>query len=523
MHRLVIALVTLIGLTGAAVVVAYLFIFAAGTDRAARLAPADTAVYLNAYLQPSAGQQMNLADLIGRFPGFADEATLDDKVDQIVQNLLSETGIDYRAQLKPWLGDQVALVVAPGAANPADVQPVVIAEVKDPDLAATAVPELATSTGASFAARTYEGVELHVSDEMTYAFVDEMVVIGADESSVEAVVDVHNGAEALADRPDFVRTMSDMPADHLAAAFIDLAAIADSADADEALDAVSTAGAVLVAEPGGLRLSGSAPFASEDAEPSSRAGFALGGEPSSLVDWMPSDTVAEIVVFGLRQTLEDAEAAVAASPDGEEAISTLDTFRALASFGLGIDIDTDVLPLLDREVAVAFSGFEGELPSGQLLLRPEDPEAATDALENLAEGLASLGAETTTEDVDGASLTLVTVPDIGEIAFTESDGIVILGLGADDVVAALEAHGSGTSLGQSERYRATFDVAGERAGNEGWVDVAALTSLLGDAIALDDDTRDILAQIGTFGFTAPSRDDHIEFHAVLTVDETRPD
>jgi hypothetical protein len=238
---------------------------------------------------------------------------------------------------------------------------------------------------------------------------------------------------------------------------------------------------------------------------------------------MPSGTVAEVVVFGLRQTLEDAEAAVAASPEGEEAISTLDTFRALASLGLGIDIDEDLLPLLDREVAVAFSGFEGELPSGQLLLRPDDPEAAAAALANLADGLTSLGAETATEEVDGATLTVVQVPDIGEIAFTQSHGIVIIGLGADDVVAALDAHGSGTSLGQSGRYRATFDVAGERAGNEGWVDVAALTTLLGDAIPLDDDTRDILGQIGTFGFTAPSRDDHIEFHAVLTVDEAGPD
>src|SRR3712207_7179631 len=43
-------------------------------------------------------------------------------------------------------------------------------------------------------------------------------------------------------------------------------------------------------------------FRSEAAEPSNRSGFALGGEPSSLVDWMPDGTLAEVVVFGLRQT-----------------------------------------------------------------------------------------------------------------------------------------------------------------------------------------------------------------------------
>ena len=73
------------------------------------MAPAKSAVYVNVYLQPSTGQQMNLAGLIGRLPGFADEASLDEKVDQIVDNLLSETGVDYRTQVKPWLGDQVAI------------------------------------------------------------------------------------------------------------------------------------------------------------------------------------------------------------------------------------------------------------------------------------------------------------------------------------------------------------------------------------------------------------------------------
>jgi hypothetical protein len=522
MQRLVIALVTLIGLTGVAVVAAYLFVFAAGTDRAARLAPADTAFYANVYLQPSSGQQMNLADLIGRFPGFADEASLDDKVDQLVQNLLSETGVDYRADLKPWLGDQLAVVVAPGSADPLDARPVLIAEVKDRAAAESALPGLATD-GATFTARTYEGVELQVSADTTYAFIGEMVVIGPDEAAVEAVVDVENGADALADRDDFARTMANMPADHLAAAFVDLAAIAASAGADGAVEAVSTAGAVLVAEPEGLRLSGSAPLTADEDAPSPSAGASLGDEPSSLVDWMPTDTIAEIVVFGLRQTLEDAEAALAETPEGEEAVSTLDTFRALAAFGLGIDIDADLLPLLDREVALAISGFDGQLPSGQLLLRPEDPEAAATALANVAERLTALGAETTTEAAGSATLTVVDVPDVGEIAFTESDGVIIVGLGVDDVVDALEAHDSDASLGQSDRYRTTFEVAGTRAGTEGWADVAALAALFGDAIAPDDDTRDILAQIGTFGFTAPSHDDQIEFHAVLTVDETGPD
>ena len=524
MHRLVVALVTLLGLTGAAVVAAYLLLFSAGTDRAARLAPADTALYVNVYLQPSAGQQMNLSQLIGRFPGFADDATLDDKVDQVVQNLLAGSGVDYRRDVKPWLGNQVALAVWPSAGTDiADAQPVVLAEVKDREAAEASIESLVPD-GSAFRTETHDGVALHVSSETTYAFVEEMLVLGPDPAGVRRVIDVSRGADALADRDDFQRTMRDMPSDHLASAFVDLAAVAEEADVAEQLSAVSTAGAVLVAEEAGLRLSGSAPFDVERADPSARAAFVMSREPSSLTEWMPPTTIAEVVIFGLRQTLEDAEAAARATPDGQELTSALDTFRAIAAFGLGIDLDADVLPLFDREVAIALTGFRGDLPSGQLLLRPDDPGAAGAGLARITERLTAVGATTREHEMPGGTATVIGVPEMGEVAYVVTDaGIIIFAFGTEDLAAAVDAHDRGTSLASTEAYRRTFDTAGIRAGNEAWIDVRALVALMQADAELDADTRDILGQIGTLGFTAPSREDHIEFHAVLTVEETRPD
>jgi hypothetical protein len=524
MHRLVIALVTLIGLTGVAVVGAYLLLFSAGTDRAARLAPPETAFYVNVYLQPSAGQQMNLSNLIGRLPGFADDASLDDKVDQVVQNLLAGTGVDYRSDLKPWLGNQLALAVWPSPGESvADAEPVLIAEVKDREAAEASVARL-IADGATFSVEAHEGVEVRVSSEAAYAFVEDMLVAGPDAAAVRRVIDVSRGGDALADREDFRRTMREMPADHLAAAFLDLAAVANEADAGTAFSGVSTAGAVLVAEPEGLRVSGSAPFDAESAPSAARAAFAMSREPSSLVEWMPRTTVAEVVIFGLRQTLEDAEAAAAATPEGQELASTLDTIRAIAAFGLGIDLDADVLPLFDREVALALTGFEGELPSGLLFMRPDHPAAAADALGRIVQRLTAIGAAVRQEELGGATATVVTVPDMGEVAYLVTEGgIVIFGFDTADLAAAVEAHDRGASLASSEAYRRTFEIAGSRAGNEAWVDVRALIQALDVDAELDADTRDILGQIGTFGFTAPSRDEQIEFHAVLTVEETRPD
>jgi hypothetical protein len=316
MHRLVIALVTLIGLTGAFVVGAFLVLGGASTGRAASLAPATTAAYVNVYLQPSAGQQMNLAELIGRLPGFADDASLDEKIDQVAQNLLGGTGIDYRTDLKPWIGSQVALAAWPTDGDePRGV--VVIAEVRDAVAAQEALPALlGGGEPMETTTETYRGTELNVGDGGAYAFVDEMVVVGEDAASVQASIDAAQGS-SLADRADFRDTIDALPPDHLASAFLDLAAFAEVAGGGE-LTGLSTAGVVLVAEGEGLRLSGTAPFDVDEAVPSARAGFALGTEPSSLVDWMPADTVGEAVVFGLRQTLEDVEAMLGAAPEGEE-------------------------------------------------------------------------------------------------------------------------------------------------------------------------------------------------------------
>ncbi len=517
MHRLVIASVTLIGLTAGAFVAGYFLLFSAATDRAAALAPADSAFYLNVYLQPSTGQQMNLSELIGRLPGFADDASLDEKVDQVVQNLLSETGIDYREQIKPWLGSQVAVAGSPGEELTEPV-PVVIADVKDLDAAEAAVAEIVAGSGVAFQSETYEGVELQVSEAATYAFVGDMLVVGQAPEAVRDVIDVDRGAESLADQAGFVATMEALEPDHLASAYIDLTALGAAAGLEDQLSAVSTAGAVLVAEPDGLRLSASAPFDSEAAAASAAAGFALGGEPSSLVDWMPADTVAEAVVFGLATTLEEAEAAIGATPEAGEIGSALDTVRALAALGLGIDLDADVLPLLDREVAVAVSGFDGALPSGQLLLRPAEPEVAGVALDRLAEALVDAGATRATVTAADAELTVLTIPETGEVAYGVVDGIIIIGLGVEDVVASIEAHASGESLGTSERYTRTFEVAGTRAGTEAYVDVGAAIEMLGEPAELPGDARDILLQVGTAGMTVPSRDDQIEFHAVLTID-----
>jgi Protein of unknown function (DUF3352) len=515
MHRLVIASVTLIGLVAIAVVAGYLVLFAGARDRAVTLAPSNSVLYANLYLQPSTGQQMNLSGLIGRLPGFADEAALDEKIDQVVQNLLLMTGIDYRADVRPWLGDQVAVAAWPTGTDALDASTVIFAEARDEDAAAAALADLTADQGLTFTTETYEGIDVHVAEGASYAIVDGMVVVGNGADAIRAVVDTSAGSESLATRPAYVVATEELP-DHLASFWVDVAAVADASGTGTDLGGATTATGVLVAEQDGLRLSGSIPLATSSPEP----GVIPEAGRGTLVGWMPERTLAEVTVFGLRAALEEGLAVAGEVPEGEEVTSALDTIRALAAFGFGIDLDEDVLPLLEGETALAFGGIgPSAMPSGQLLLRPSDPDAAAETLQRVTDRIGSSGGTTSIETLEGIEITAVSVPDTFEAAFGVVDGVVVIGLNATDVAAVAEARSSGFTLEGTSAYEQAFDVATTREGTEAWADVGTISSLLSLAVELPDDARDILSGLGSFALTIPTRPDEIEFHAVLTVEE----
>ena len=513
MHRLVIASVTLIGLVAIAVVAGYLVLFAGAGDRAATLAPAATVAYANVYLQPSTGQQANLSGLIGRLPGFADEAALDEKVDQVVQNLLATTGIDYRADVKPWLGDQIAVAAWPIGSDATQASTVILADVSDQDAALSSIAAITADQGLTFTTETYEGVELQVAEGTAYAVVDGMLVVGNGANAVHAVVDTSGGGDSLAAQPAFTDAMDDQPNDYLASFYVDLAALADASGTTADLGSVTTASAVLVAEPDGLKLSGSAPLAAGSGAPAT-------AEPGTLTGWMPEGTLAEVTVFGLRDALEAGLAVAGEVPEGEEVTSAIDTLRALAGFALGVDLDADVLPLIEGETALAIGGIGATgAPSGQLLLLPPDAEAAIETLRRIAERIGSSGGSTSTETLEGVEITTLSVPDTIDVAFGVVDSVVVIGLSAGDVAAVAEARSSGLTLESASAYEQAFDVAGVREGTEVFVDVGTVGGLLSLLVELPDDARDILSGLGSFALTVPTEPNQIEFRAVLTVDE----
>lgn len=517
MRRVVVASTSVLVLLGAAVVASYLFLFSAVADRAARAAPADTALYLNVYLQPSAGQQMNLLGLVGKLEGFGDPAALEGKIDEIAQRLLGQAGIDYTADLRSWLGTQVAFAAAPGdsGSTPGEL---VLAAVKDPAAARDAVPRLFAGLDVSLTPDVFRGQKVMLSEGMSYALLEDLLIVANTpdrlRAALEADVDV---APALADSPAFAAAMRDVPADHLASVYVDLPRALGLTKLSR-VGGFGTAALAFTADADGVHLAGMARFAEDAASDSARAAFAMGTRTSTLADWMPPDTTFEAVAFAVAQSFDDLEASLAAEDAFAPAADALNQLRAIASLGLGINVDRELLPLLDGEAAVALRGLDADGPRGQLLLRPTDPTAAHSALDRMRSSLADRGAHVTTARVSGVSLTIIAVPQIGTIAFAMVDGVVVVGLNRDDVAAALEAHAAGKALSGDERYRAAFELVGGRAGNEIWTNVPSAVDALAGIFDPGSELRDILLQIGDIAISATANDDRLEINGVLTVE-----
>lgn len=197
MHRLVVAVTSLLVLVGVAVVAGYLFIFGAVTDRAAGFAPADSLAYASVYLTPSTGQQMRLGDILTRIPGFTDRNALGTKIDELAQRFLGGSGLDYRADVKPWLGDEVAVAVVRGgsAGQAGNTGSLVIAAVKDQQAAQAAIGRIVAKANGTSTTESYQGVAITVAhggsgQSGAFAIVGAMLLAGSDAGPVHAAIDL---------------------------------------------------------------------------------------------------------------------------------------------------------------------------------------------------------------------------------------------------------------------------------------------------------------------------------------------
>ena len=181
-------------------------LLSADSDQPAGAIPANAVAYARIDLDPSAGQKVNLFNLLDRFPEFAEETGISsDTADLrklVVEEMLKDSGCDltYKDDFEPWVGDRAGFAAVPVGDT---ATPVISIQVEDEAAAEKAVEAIEQCGVRGDGMFGDSGDEMSMSEEdfaEESAYSSDLTIEGETESSDEPGVDFANGYMVLTEK-----------------------------------------------------------------------------------------------------------------------------------------------------------------------------------------------------------------------------------------------------------------------------------------------------------------------------------
>ena len=397
---------------------------AAGKASGAEILKAGALVYWEMESDPDSDQWKQVEELLKRFPDG------DKWIAELKKDLESEEGVTWEGDVKPALGDQVAVAVY--AKSMADVSVVGLTNPEDPEKTVALVKKL--DEGEAEGGPTFSRV------------VDDWVLISDKQASIDSSLN-GEGGQSLADAEGFKNGMAELPEDALSRVYFDPAAALEAfgdADAETSkalrmfgLDKLDFAGAWAKARDDGVELAGAVRGEGADKLLGTGKSYA-----SKFLERVPADAFAfySIQGGGLTQQFE----ALRSNP-----LYSMAARQAEAELGIKID---EIVRLFEGEVAF-YAAPGAPIPALTLLLESDDPAQARQSAKRLLEILAQRGegvieedGGVTTANFDGLTINLASLEDA--LVLTTSKRAI-------DELAA-----SGEKLADSDRFKKALAAAG---------------------------------------------------------------
>ena len=196
--------------------------------------PGGTVMYLEGRADLPGDQRQNVGNIIARFPGFKDQASLDSKIDQALDQLLQKSGVSWTTDLKPWVVGDLGLAMTrdaldlaaaaqkdPSAVPSTDRGVVLLASVKD---AAAATAWIAKTVAGTPSTTPYGDGSITTVDKggMTIAWATRgTVLVFGPVASVKAALDT-KGASPVAASASFVAARKAAPDAYLGFVYIEV-------------------------------------------------------------------------------------------------------------------------------------------------------------------------------------------------------------------------------------------------------------------------------------------------------------
>ena len=514
------AAITVVALVlGASVAVAALITGRPSEASVLGYVPDSTIVYGEVRLDLPGDQRRAVGAFLSKFPGFADQAALDSKLDEILDDLVKDASKgdqSYTTNIKPWFDGELALSVGPLPAASslrdqksamADVRALALMSVKDPAAAQTWFDAAIKKSGATSTTETYAGTTLTVFAETdgvkaAFAVVNGKVGVLGDLVSVKAAVDT-KGTSGFAAEPGPKAAFDAADADHVGFVYVGLRPLVDRlTDLGKAVspEAGNAAGAALSGPMLKVLPAWTAYWLRFETD--ALVMEAAAPKPETAIG--PTENRASAVVDHIPAT---AIIASTSNDFGKSLKGMLDLYRSDASSkpildqldqGLGLVGGADAALGWAGDTAIVVDDAKGT-PQGGLIVVPTDKAAAErvfTALRTLITlGGGTQGVTVRDESHNGTTITIVDLGKVSdrvgaaggratgmplpagnvEIAYAVTGDIVVIGSGPAFVKEVLDTT-KATSLGSSEDYRKLVDRAGQGTGTT-FVDISAIRQM----------------------------------------------
>ncbi|MEO8230463.1 MAG: DUF3352 domain-containing protein [Chloroflexota bacterium] len=492
----------LIALVVVALSAAGLFVLVGTSSNAAVAAwtPADAALYVEIRGDLPGDQRQNLGRFLAHFPGFADQASLEAKLDETLDKLVSKASDgkhDWTKEIKPWFGGQVAVSMSSfpkpsGADSGADsVRALLVVAQKNPTAAIAWLKSLDPKPTTD---ETYKGVTLTLyapaSGPKIAATATGGVLLVGDVDSVKAAVD-RNGKDGLAASKAFTSAMAGISGDQVSRTYLDLKAYTEAVAKLRGGAAMGMEKTMLDRLPAWMAFGGrieSDAFVSDLVAPVVASAPRIDDQESPIAGHLPASTVALIEFHQFDKLVKYQLDQIRSDPMLGEALKQVDD--ATASVG-GLDHLVGWI----GDVGIVLTS-DGTTPGGGLVIVPNDAAAAekvvTD-LRNLAAVFGTSSGITTRDEAYGAgTITTIDFGDLrqlaaggllglpvtghAEVAYTVQGGLVVIGAGSAWVKSIVDVKAGG-SLAEQARFKDAIRRVQAKNGSSVFVDLAAIRKL----------------------------------------------
>lgn len=291
----------------------------------------------------------------------------------------TSSSLDYEADVKPWLGDTLAVVMTRAGRRDGDFA--VLAESTDDDKARAAIEK--DLTGSSPQSAEYRGVDYELLDRrFANGIVDHYLVAGT-EAAFKAVVDASKDDTSLLDSEQWKTTVGDRGAGKEGVAFVDAKALLQSLAADLPgparvalpllLGTLDLRPFVATLDAGGRSLV--VDVASPGTKPDPRGPAAASSE---LIESLPASAWFALAVPDVGPALGQVVAALEANP---LIAAPLEGFARRFEDRTGLDLERDVIGAVG-DIAL-FALGNGPRKAGGAVIETARPAALAKALRRL--------------------------------------------------------------------------------------------------------------------------------------------